>query len=196
MNGLFAFILGHRCYITCSGYTGEDGFEISCANDAVEEIAKALLARENVAPIGLGARDSLRLEAGLCLYGHDLNADVSPIEAGLIWTIAKPRRESGGFRGSDIIQQHINQGTARKRVGLDIDGRAPVREGASIVNSNGDNVGTVCSGTFSPTLSKPIAMAYVDSNAVNDNLFAVVRGKQIAVNIRKLPFVPQRYYRG
>lgn len=196
MNGRFAAVLGHRCYISCSGYTGEDGFEISCPNDAAEAIATALLACEDVAPIGLGARDSLRLEAGLCLYGHDLNADISPVEAGLSWAIAKSRRQHGGFKGHHRIQQQLEQGVARKRVGLDISGRAPVREGTDIATAQGDIVGHVCSGTFSPSLSKPIAMAYINSNALERELFALVRGKQIPVKPCKLPFLAQRYYRG
>lgn len=196
LNGMFTYILDQRCYVSCSGYTGEDGFEISCSNDAAEAIAKALLAIENVAPIGLGARDSLRLEVGLCLYGHDLNTDTNPIEAGLIWAIAKSRRNNASFKGSAIITQQIANGPIRKRVGLDIDGRAPVREGAHIVDASGKHVGAVCSGTFSPTLAKPIAMAYINSDAINTELFAEVRGKKIPVNTRKMPFVPQNYYRG
>ena len=196
MHGRFVHILGHRCYVTCSGYTGEDGFEISCPNNAAEAIAKALLADEHVAPIGLGARDSLRLEAGLCLYGHDLNTNTSPIEAGLQWAIAKSRRATGGFAGSDTILQQLKLGARRKRVGLNIEGRAPAREGANIVNAKDDIVGTVCSGGFSPTLGKPIAMAYINSDALEGELFALVRNKKIAVTIGPMPFVPQRYYRG
>ena len=197
MSGTHTTIDGKPCFITCSGYTGEDGYEISCASEDANAIAQLLLANPVLKPIGLGARDSLRLEAGLCLYGHDLSLDTNPIEAGLIWAIAKSRRESGGFAGSDTILQQIKEGAQRKRVGLEIEGRAPVREGAEIVNANGDAVGVVCSGGFSPTLKKPIAMAYVATEyaAVGTALQAKVRNKLVDISICKMPFVAQRYVR-
>ena len=202
MNGCHVTIDGADCFITRSGYTGEDGFEISVPAEAADALARKLLSFEQVAPIGLGARDSLRLEAGLCLYGHDLDVTTTPIQASLLWSISKSRRadgeKAGGFPGSDVIFREIAEGAARKRVGLQIDGRAPVREGAELVDENGKQVGIVTSGGFGPTLGAPLAMGYVESAyaAVGTTLNALVRCKARAVTVTKMPFVPQRYFRG
>jgi aminomethyltransferase len=202
MNGCHVTIDGTDCFITRSGYTGEDGFEISVPAEAADALARKLLSFEQVAPIGLGARDSLRLEAGLCLYGHDLDVTTTPIQASLLWSISKSRRadgeKAGGFPGSDVIFREIAEGAARKRVGLQIDGRAPVREGAELVDENGKQVGMVTSGGFGPTLGAPLAMGYVESAyaAVGTTLNALVRGKARAVTVTKMPFVPHRYFRG
>lgn len=202
MNGCHVTIDGAACYITRSGYTGEDGFEISVPADAAEALARQLLSFEQVQPIGLGARDSLRLEAGLCLYGHDLDTTTTPIQASLLWSISKSRRpdgeKAGGFPGCDVIFREIAEGAPRKRVGLQIDGRAPVREGAEIVNEAGEQVGVVTSGGFGPSLEAPLAMGYVQAQyaTVGTALSALVRGKPRPVTVTKMPFVAQRYYRG
>jgi len=148
--------------LTRSGYTGEDGFEISVEARDAERLARRLLAEKEVAPIGLGARDSLRLEAGLCLYGHDIDAETSPVDADLVWAIGKRRREEGGFPGADRILRELREGTRRVRVGLRIEGRQPVREGAEITDNEGRPIGRVTSGGFAPTVGGPIAMGYVD----------------------------------
>ena len=195
-------LLGVDCFVSRSGYTGEDGFEISVPADSAEALARALLAEPEVAAIGLGARDSLRLEAGLCLYGHDMNAQTTPIEAGLLWAISKARRadgpRAGGFPGAAAIFAPQRDGVSRKRVGFLPQERTPVREGAEIVNQAGDSIGTVCSGGFGPTLGGPLAMGYVDSAylALDTVVWAIVRGKQVPMVVSKMPFVPQRYYRG
>lgn len=202
MNGLHTQIEGIDCYITRSGYTGEDGFEISAPNTGLEAIARKLLSFDAVEAIGLGARDSLRLEAGLCLYGHDMNTETSPIEAGLLWSINKSRRtdgsKPGGFLGADKILTHIATGPDKKRVGLKVYGRAPVREGAEIVDENDQVIGRVTSGGFAPTLNEPIAMGYVDAPhfELGSQCYAIVRNKKILVEVVKTPFVPQRYFRG
>jgi len=193
-----AFTLaGHPVQIARAGYTGEDGFEISLPASAAEEIATLLCAEAEVKPIGLGARDSLRLEAGLPLYSHDMTPETSPIEAGALFGINKRRRTEGGFPGADRIIREINEGTARKWVGLKIEGRLPAREGAEVF-AGGAHVGTVTSGGFSPTLQQPIAMAYVASAqaAPGTALEVEVRGKRLAATISPTPFVPHRYYRG
>ncbi|WP_101759185.1 glycine cleavage system aminomethyltransferase GcvT [Oceanicoccus sp. KOV_DT_Chl] len=205
MNGCFANINLNgeaiNCFITCSGYTGEDGYEISVPAAHATTLAEKLLAFDAVEAIGLGARDSLRLEVGLCLYGHDMNETISPIEAGLLWSISKSRRsggeKAGGFLGADAIFTQISKGTSRKRVGLKIDGRAPVREGAELVNAEGEVIGKVCSGGFGPTLGGPVAMGYVPTelSAVGSKMFALLRNKQIPVEVVKMPFVPQNYVR-
>jgi aminomethyltransferase len=201
MHGCFGDVAGARCYITRSGYTGEDGFEISIPPAHAVAVAQALLAFDAVKPIGLGARDSLRLEAGLCLYGHDMHADTSPIEAALAWSISPTRRQggskAGGFPGSNHILQQMQSGVARKRVGLLVNGKAPVREGAEITDAAGRAVGVVTSGGFAPSLDVPIAMGYVSIDAAQPGteLNAVVRGKARPVTVSKMPFVPQRYYR-
>lgn len=190
-------IAGHDVTIARAGYTGEDGFEISLPAEAAAEVAELLCGEPEVQPIGLGARDSLRLEAGLPLYGHDLSPDTSPIEAGLIFGINKRRRSEGGFPGADRIIREINEGTARKWVGLKIDGRMPAREGAEVF-AGADSIGTVTSGGFSPTLGAPIAMAYVAAAhaAPGTTLEIEVRGKRLAATVSPTPFVPHRYYRG
>ncbi|MDP2129280.1 MAG: glycine cleavage system aminomethyltransferase GcvT [Erythrobacter sp.] len=190
-------IAGHDVTIARAGYTGEDGFEISLPAAAAEDIATLLCAEPEVQPIGLGARDSLRLEAGLPLYGHDMSPDTSPIEAGLIFGINKRRRSEGGFPGADRIIREIAEGTARRWVGFRIDGRLPAREGAEVFAGN-DHIGTVTSGGFSPTLGAPIAMAYVASEhaAIGTALEVEVRGKRLAATVSPTPFVPHRYFRG
>ena len=195
-------LLGADCYVSRSGYTGEDGYEISVPAANAEALARRLLAEPEVQPIGLGARDSLRLEAGLCLYGHDMNTSTTPVEASLLWAISKVRRadgeRAGGFPGAHAIFEQQRQSVARKRVGLLPQERTPVREGAQIVDADGRTVGEVCSGGFGPTLGAPVAMGYVESEhaALDTALFAVVRGKQVALKVSKMPFVAQRYYRG
>ena len=193
-----AFTLaGHDVTIARAGYTGEDGFEISLPAAAAAEVADLLCAEPEVKPIGLGARDSLRLEAGLPLYGHDMTPEISPIEAGLVFGINKRRRTEGGFPGADRIIREINEGTARKWVGLTIEGRLPAREGAEVF-AGSDKIGILTSGGFSPTLGAPIAMAYVAAEyAAPGTTFEVeVRQKRLAVTVSPTPFVPHRYFRG
>ena len=189
---------GVELYISRSGYTGEDGYEISVPDAQAESFAQTLLADTRVKLIGLGARDSLRLEAGLCLYGHDIDTTTTPIEGDLIWSISKRRRAEGGFPGAARVQQHIAQGAPRKRVGLALEGKAPAREGAEIADSTGAIVGRVTSGGFAPSLQKPIAMGYVDAAhaAVGTSLNLIVRGKALPAQVVTFPFVPTRYYRG
>jgi aminomethyltransferase len=192
-------VAGIDCWVSCSGYTGEDGYEISVAADDAEALAKRLLAESEVAPIGLGARDSLRLEAGLCLYGHDIDQTITPIEANLQWAISKVRRpggaRAGNYLGANVIEAQLANGVARQRVLLRPEGKQPVREGAEIVDANGASVGKISSGGFSPSLGAPVAMGYVDTAALDAPLFAVVRNKQIALNRQRGPFVAQRYCR-
>ncbi|MBR7889927.1 glycine cleavage system aminomethyltransferase GcvT [Marinomonas sp. A79] len=193
---------GVEIWVSCSGYTGEDGYEVSVPNVHADAFASALLAFEEVEWIGLGARDSLRLEAGLCLYGHDIDANTTPVEASINWAIQKVRREGGeregGFPGADVILPQFGQKPAQKRVGFLVDGRAPVREGVVIVNAEGVEKGKVTSGGFSPTLGRPIVMAYVSMASIDaeENLFANVRNKHIPLKKVSMPFVPARYYRG
>lgn len=195
-------LLGADCYVSRSGYTGEDGFEISVPADQADALARRLLAEPEVAPIGLGARDSLRLEAGLCLYGHDMNTETTPVEASLLWAISKVRRadgaRAGGFPGAEQIFAQQQAGVSRKRVGLLPQERTPVREGAEIVDANDKTVGTVSSGGFGPTLGGPLVMAYLDSayTALDSEVWAIVRGKKVLMRVSKMPFVAQRYYRG
>ncbi len=190
------------CFASRSGYTGEDGFEISVAADQTEALARLLLEQPEVEPIGLGARDSLRLEAGLCLYGHDLDTETTPVEANLNWALSKARRDQGerpgGYPGANVIHDQQANGADRKRVGLKPTGRAPVREGVELVDTDGNPAGRVTSGGFSPTLNGPVAMGYVTAelSAPGSQLLALVRGKQLEVEVVPLPFVPQRYYRG
>jgi aminomethyltransferase len=196
-------VAGARCGVTRSGYTGEDGFEISVPNDQAVAVAETLLAQPEVAPIGLGARDSLRLEAGLCLYGHDIDTTTSPIEAGLAWTIGKRRRTDGGFPGAERILRELAKGPSRRRVGIRPDGRAPSREGTAITDAAGAAIGTVTSGGFGPSADAdgkggPIAMGYVDPAHATEGtaLSLVVRGTPRPARVVKMPFVPTRYYRG
>lgn len=202
MQGCRAQIAGVDAYITCSGYTGEDGFEISLPASAAETIARKLLGHNAVQAVGLGARDSLRLEAGLCLYGHELTADIDPVQAGLMWSISKARRldgsRPGGFPGADIIFQRQADGPALKRVGLTVAGKRPVREDQPVLNSEGRAIGVVCSAAFGASLGGPIAMAYIESGyaQAGTELAVDVRGKALAVTVSRTPFVPQRYFRG
>ncbi|HUE47156.1 MAG TPA: glycine cleavage system aminomethyltransferase GcvT [Aestuariivirgaceae bacterium] len=188
---------GIDCGVSRSGYTGEDGFEISVPETDAVRLAEALLAEPEVKPIGLGARDSLRLEAGLCLYGHDIDETTSPVEAGLTWSIGKRRRAEGGFCGSERILSDLAGGAVRKRVGIAPEGRAPAREGAMIKDKEGTEIGTVTSGGFGPTVGGPVAMGYVAPEAAKPDtpLDLVVRGKPIAAKVAKLPFVAHRYRR-
>jgi len=202
MTGCQAEVLESSVYITCSGYTGEDGFELSIPNDKAAVFAEWLLAQPEVAPIGLGARDSLRLEAGLCLYGHELTPDISPIEAGLRWAIAPARRpdgaRAGGYPGAEVLAAQMANGTARARVGLVVDGKRPVRDGQLVNDSDGNGIGVICSGAFGPSVSGPIAMAYVNPEfkAVGTEVVVDVRGTAVTARVAKLPLVPQRYHRG
>ena len=190
-------LAGHDVTIARAGYTGEDGFEISLPAEAAAEIADLLCAEPEVEPIGLGARDSLRLEAGLPLYGHDMTPETSPIEAGLTFGINKRRRSEGGFPGAARINREIAEGTGRKWVGLRIEGRLPAREGAEVFDG-AEKIGIITSGGFSPTLQAPIAMAYVAAEhaAIGTALEVEVRGKRLAATVSPTPFVPHRYYRG
>ncbi|MDE0725178.1 MAG: glycine cleavage system aminomethyltransferase GcvT [Alphaproteobacteria bacterium] len=193
-----AQIGGVACHVSRAGYTGEDGFEISMPGNRAEEIARLLLAREEVEAIGLGARDSLRLEAGLCLHGHDIDAATTPIEAGLAWSIQKRRRAGGGFPGADIILAQLKDGAGRKRVGILPDGRAPAREGADVVDGDGKVIGAITSGGFGPTLGGPVAMGYVhaEHGGTGTSLGLMVRGKTLPAKVAKIPFVPAGYFRG
>lgn len=188
---------GVKANITRSGYTGEDGYEISAAANRIGELWDALLLDARVKPVGLGARDSLRLEAGLCLYGHDIGTETSPVEAGLNWSIQKRRREEGGFPGAARIQREFAEGTARVRVGLLPEGRAPAREGAEIALSDGTVIGKVTSGGFGPTLNGPCAMGYVvrEHSAPGTKLDLIVRGKPLPATVAAMPFVPNHYKR-
>ncbi|WID95597.1 glycine cleavage system aminomethyltransferase GcvT [Bosea vestrisii] len=188
---------GVKANVSRSGYTGEDGYEISAAADRIGEIWDALLLDPKVKPIGLGARDSLRLEAGLCLYGHDIDTATSPVEAALNWSIQKRRREEGGFPGAARIQREFAEKPARVRVGLLPEGRAPAREGADIATADGTIVGKVTSGGFGPTLNGPCAMGYVarEHAAPGTKLDLIVRGKPLAATVAAMPFVPNRYKR-
>jgi aminomethyltransferase len=202
MTGAEAKIAGIACFATRSGYTGEDGFEISVHERDAEALARALLAEAEVAPAGLGARDTLRLEAGLCLYGHDIDTTTTPIEAALSWAIQKVRRpggaRAGGYPGAATIERQLAEGSARKRVGLLGLERAPVREGAAIVDADGAAIGRVTSGTIGPSVGQPIALAYVPTAmaALGSPLDADVRGKRQPMRVAALPFAPHRYFRG
>jgi aminomethyltransferase len=190
-------IAGVPAWISRSGYTGEDGFEISVPAEAAERIASLLADQPEVKPIGLGARDSLRLEAGLPLYGHDLDPDTTPIAADLGFAISKRRREQGGFPGAERIALERAQGVVQKRVGLMVEGRQPVREGAMVLDGDGNEVGRVTSGGFSPSLQKPIAMAYVPLSAAAPGTTVTLgqRGKLFTGVVAPMPFVPHRYHR-
>jgi aminomethyltransferase len=185
---------GISCTISRSGYTGEDGFEISVANQYAEQLACLLLAEDDVEAVGLGARDTLRLEAGLCLYGHELNEAITPVEAGLQWLFKKGHNQ---FPGADKILNQLHLGSEKIRAGLLVESKIPVREGSVVINNEDKVIGYVTSGSFSPTLSKPIAMALLDRNAASmgNTLYAMVRDRKIAVTVTKLPFIPHRYLR-
>ena len=188
---------GHSLWISRSGYTGEDGFEISVPGSIVEEFAEALVSNEAVKPIGLGARDSLRLEAGLPLYGHDLDHRTTPVMAGLNFAINKRRRADGGFAGAMRILAELENGPPLKRVGFDVEGRQPVREGALVLDDEGNEVGRITSGGFSPSLQRPIAMGYVAPHLadVGISLKLEQRGKLFDARVVAMPFVPHRYHR-
>lgn len=204
MTGNYFDWQGHAFYITRSGYTGEDGFEISLPSHAAQAFAEALLAQPEVAPVGLGARNSLRLEAGLCLYGNDIDTTTTPVEGALNWAIQKVRRSGGareaGFPGAAIVLEQLQnpQQLTRKRVGLLAQERIPVREPAVLENMDGQHIGHITSGLLSPTLNQPIAIAYVvpDYAAVGTEIFAMVRGKPVPMKVAATPFVPTNYYRG
>lgn len=188
---------GAEFWISRAGYTGEDGFEISLPGDKVEAFAKALLEQPEVKPIGLGARDSLRMEAGLPLYGHELSTEISPVEAGLGFAVSKRRKTEGGFIGADVVLEQLLNGTPRTRVGLKLEGRQPAREGANVVSGDGQVVGVVTSGGFAPSVEAPIAMAFVDKDFAADGtaLAIDVRGRKLAATVVPMPFVPHRYVR-
>lgn len=202
MSGATVDLLGASCYVTRSGYTGEDGFEISVPSAHAADLTRALLSMPEVKPAGLGARDTLRLEAGLCLYGHDIDATTTPLEAGLGWAIQKSRRPGGarpgGYPGANVIEGQLGRGTAIKRVGLVGLERVPVREGATIHDARGHKLGRVTSGTSAPGLNHPIAMAYLaaDHGQPGHEVYADVRGKSQPMRVTPLPFVPHRYFRG
>jgi len=196
-------LAGAECWVSRSGYTGEDGYEISVPEGAAETLAEAVLAHPDVLPIGLGARDSLRLEAGLCLYGHDIDAATSPVEAGLNWAIQKVRRaggdRAGGFPGADTILDQLANGAAQKRVGLRPEGRAPMREGVELFASDagGVPVGRITSGGFGPTVGGPVAMGYlpVDLSTPGTQVFGELRGKRLPLTVTALPFVAAGFKR-
>ena len=193
---------GIDCFVSRSGYTGEDGFEISVPAEHAERLAKALLGNGDVLPIGLGARDSLRLEAGLCLYGHDIDATTTPVEGALEWSIQKSRRHggarAGGFPGADQILSQLENGAARRRVGLRPEGRAPVREGAPLFAdaASSEQIGAVTSGGFGPSINAPVAMGYLpSSHAIGGLVFAELRGQRLPLRVAATPFVPNTYKR-
>ena len=188
---------GHPVWISRSGYTGEDGYEISIPAVAVEQLADTLVAHELVKPIGLGARDSLRLEAGLPLYGHDLDPEITPVMAGLNFAINKRRRADGGFAGAMRILAELENGAPQTRVGIEVDGRQPVREGALVLDGEGTEIGRITSGGFSPSLQRPIAMGYVASHLseVGTPLKLEQRGKLFDAHVAAMPFVAHRYHR-
>ena len=196
MNGNKYSYNGKEIYITRSGYTGEDGFEISIPNELVEDFAKKLIS-QGVKPIGLGARDTLRLEAGLCLYGHDINESTSPIEANLKWAISKRRREEGGFVGYGKIKSDMNGSLTRLRVGVKPEGKVIAREGVKIFSKDNNEIGLVTSGTFGPSVNQPIAMGYVKLNfsEPGTKVLLEVRGKKYEANISELPFYKKNYVR-
>lgn len=197
MSGKSTLFDGIEVHVSRSGYTGEDGYEISVKAKRLEQVADALLAEPEVKPIGLGARDSLRLEAGLCLYGHDIDTGTSPVEAALVWSMQKRRREEGGFPGAARIQRELAEGPARIRVGLLPEDRAPAREGTVITTPEGHPVGVVTSGGFGPSLNGPLAMGYVEPahSAIGTELALQVRGKALPARVSAMPFVPNRYFR-
>lgn len=191
-------VAGFPCLVTRSGYTGEDGYEISVAAAQAEALARALLAEDGVAPIGLGARDSLRLEAGLCLYGSDIDTTTTPVEANLSWIIGKRRREQGGFPGADVILRQLAEGAPRLRVGITPDGRAPARAHTPITDVDGTPLGEITSGGFAPSADAPVAMGYVPAGFAVPGMPVklVVRGKAMDAHVALMPFVPHSYYKG
>jgi len=202
MSGAVVTLAGAECFVTRSGYTGEDGFEISVPAADASRLAEELLAQPEVKPAGLGARDTLRLEAGLCLYGHDIDTTTTPVEAGLTWAIQKVRRpggaREGGYPGAAAIGTQLSAGAPSKRVGLVGLERVPVREGTLLFDAHGHKLGHVTSGTLAPTADQPIAMAYLpaDHAAAQHVVYAEVRGKRLPMRVSPMPFVPHRYHRG
>lgn len=194
VNMLSTDVLVSRC-----GYTGEDGFELSVLSTHAEKLADLLMAASEgtLMPVGLGARDSLRLEAGLCLYGHDLNEDISPIEASLAWTVAASKKQAGGFLGDQLTLQHLAKGPPKRRVGFALASGPSAREGTRILNSAGQPIGAVTSGTFSPVLKHGVGMGYVETAyaKIGTEIKLEVRGKQLAAQVAKMPFVPTRYFK-
>jgi aminomethyltransferase len=197
MTGAPMGIAGIQAYVSRSGYTGEDGFEISVAGSHAEELWTLLARSPSVKPVGLGARDSLRLEAGLPLYGHDINQETSPVEAGLAWSIQRRRREEGGFPGHIRISEELANGPLRRRVGIRVEGRAPAREHADILDLGGELIGKVTSGGFGPSVGGPVAMGYVvpDFAKPGTRVALAIRDKRVSGEVVKLPFVPHRYRR-
>ncbi|MBV1704031.1 MAG: glycine cleavage system aminomethyltransferase GcvT [Hyphomicrobiales bacterium] len=191
-------LAGARVNATRSGYTGEDGYELSVAAGRADALARALLAAPEAKPAGLGARDSLRLEAGLPLHGHDIDATTTPVEAGLAWSIGKRRRAEGGYPGAEVVTRRLAESPARRLVGLKLDGRQPARDGAEVAAADGKTVGRVTSGGFGPSVDGAIALAYVEAAhaAPGEALAAIVRGKPLPARVVALPFVPHRYFRG
>jgi aminomethyltransferase len=202
MTGGAFKLAGADCYVTRSGYTGEDGFEISVAEESAVALARALLNLPEVKGAGLGARDTLRLEAGLCLYGHDIDTRTSPVHAGLSWAIQKVRRpggeRAGHYPGAAAIEGQLAHGVTHKRVGLVGLERVPVREATKLVDAKGHKLGAVTSGTIAPTVNKPIAMAYLSAEHAlpQHEVYAEVRGSQVPMRVTPMPFVPHRYFRG
>ena len=197
MSALPMSIGGIDSLVNRCGYTGEDGFEISVPSADAEALVRTLLGDERVQPAGLGARDTLRLEAGLCLYGQDIDETTTPVEAGLNWTIAKRRREEGGFPGADVILGQLTDGASRRLVGIKPDGRAPARAGTAISTPDGQPVGTITSGAFGPTVGGPVAMGYVEIAAAEAGtaLHLDLRGKAVPATVSALPFAPHRYFK-
>ncbi|UWQ32027.1 glycine cleavage system aminomethyltransferase GcvT [Leisingera sp. M527] len=197
METAIADIGGVECRISRLGYTGEDGYEISIPEADAIRVSKLFLAHDDCEPAGLGARDSLRLEAGLCLYGNDIDQSTSPIEASLNWAIQKRRREEGGFPGAARIQKELAEGTAKKLVGIKPEGRAPARQGVEVQSEGGDTLGAITSGSFGPTVGGPVAMGYVaaDHSAAGTKVNLIIRGKAQPAEIVALPFVTQNYKR-
>ncbi len=189
---------GAAVTVSRCGYTGEDGFEISIPATSAEDFARRLLDETEVEPIGLGARDSLRLESGLCLYGHDLDEETSPVEAALEWSIGKRRRMEGGFAGDARVLRELNEGPVRRRIGLKPLDRVPAREGTEVETLDGDHIGTITSGGYGPSVEGPVAMGYVNAAHTNDGttVHLIIRGKAHDAEVVPMPFVPQRYFRG
>jgi len=197
MSGAYLNVAGIACFVTRSGYTGEDGYEISIPQAEADRLTRKLLAEPGVMAIGLGARDSLRLEAGLCLYGHDIDTTTTPIEAELTWSISKRRRAEGGFPGAAILQQQWRDGPKRRRVGIRPDGRAPAREGTDLADASGAIIGKITSGGFGPSVNGPVAMGYVAASHAKPGtpVQAIVRGKPLPAQVATMPFTPHRYHR-
>ena len=194
MNGDYFKFQGKKIYVTRSGYTGEDGFEISLSNTSAENFTK-LLSNKGAKPIGLGARDTLRLEAGLCLYGHELNQEINPIQANLKWAISKKRRETGGFKGWENIKKDLQNGVSKIRVGVKPTGKIIAREGTKIYSNTGEEIGIITSGTYGPSVNSPVAMGYVKSkfSEIDNKILIEVRGKKHEAKVSKLPFYKKSY---